>query len=134
MRTIAAIVLVKSCDDGIRISSDVLVDGSFLALEPITDESLIEGFLRALMGTDIEIRIAKGSAVETSLHPVVVHAESTENEFSVVATDIIVERFDFSCSQIEEDRIDELHDVVVLELRHPSQHIEKVSQRVPFPR
>ena len=134
MRAIAAIVLVESRDDGIRISSNVLVDGGFLALEPITDESLIVRFLRALMGTDIEIGIAESGAVETGLHPVMVHAESTENDFSVVATDIIVERFDFSCSQIEEDRIDELHDVVVLELRHPSQHIEKVTNRVPFPR
>ena len=98
MGAIAAIVFVKPRDDGIGIGGDVLIDGCFLALEPITDECLVEGFLGALMSSDIEIGIAEGGAVEAGLYPVVVHAESTENDFSVVATEIVVEGFDFSCS------------------------------------
>ena len=133
MRTITAIVLVKSCDDGIGIGCHILVDGCFLSIEPVANELLIEWFLGALVRTDVEVGIAEGGAVETGFHPVVVHAEGTQHQVLVMATDEMVEGLDFVGTQVEENRIDELYHVVVPELGHGTQDVEKVTERVHLP-
>ena len=133
MRTIAAIVLIESCDNGICIGCHIFVDGCLLAIEPVADKLLVERFLHALVGTDVEVGIAESSTVEAGLHPVMVHTERAQHQTLVMTTDEAVERLDFVGTQIEENGIDKLHHVVIPELRHGTQDVEKITERVHLP-
>lgn len=133
MGAIAAIVLIETCDDGIGIISHVEVDGCFLSMQPVADELLVVRLFGALVRTDVEVRVAESFAVEAGFHPIVVHAECTQHDVLVVATDEAVEWFDFISAQVEEDRVDELDYVVIPELGHGAQDVEKIAESVHFP-
>ena len=64
------------------------------------------------MRAEVEIGIAEGLAVHADLHPEMIDAKSAEEDMTVVATQVAIERPYTLSADIEEDGVDELNDVV----------------------
>ena len=84
-------------------------------MEPFCDPNIV---VRALphLRTEVEITVPKGLAIQSCFDPIAIHPESSEKDTAVVPAQPTIEGAHALGTQGKENRVDELHDVVALEM------------------
>ena len=133
MRPIANIVFVKSRDDAVAIVGDVAIEPFLRRSEPVG--AFREGvFVASQFVANVEIAVFQRLFVDASRNPVIVHPECAEHDSPIVSAQKVVERTDSLGLQFDEHRIDELHDVVIFELRQQSDEPQQQPDAADFRR
>ena len=131
IRAIGCVVFVEAGHDAVAITGYLHIQFSLGPLKPVGYPNGVVGVLTHA-GTHVEVAVAKRVAVHSRLHPIVVHAECTQNDLAVRLSQALVERFDALDTQIQENGIDNLHNVEPSQGRENLVNVPEISHRVPL--
>ena len=115
-RLITRPIFIKSCYNQVTILGNILVECGFRRSTPFRDMTLCLSILAKCI-PDIKIAIAQRNARDILVHPIIIHAECTQDNTPIVTAQITIEEKKALGFQFKKHGIDELHDIKSAPLR-----------------